>query len=87
MDKIEIHVKEYGITKSKDPAKDKKPIGLETRLIITPPKGAKKILNFDFQFEATKYINDTYGGMDNYGKTYEILSNYKLYGERGYIWK
>ncbi len=87
MDNIEIHTKEYGITKSKDPAKNGKSIGLQTRLIITAPAGAKKILDFDYQFEASKYIKDTYGTFYNVGKTYHILSNYKLYGEKGYQWK
>jgi hypothetical protein len=87
MDNIEIHIKEYGITKSKDPAKNGKSIGLQTRLIIHPPVGALKILNFDYQFEASRYIKETYGDVYNVGKTYNILSNYKLYGNKGYRWK
>ena len=87
MDNIEIHIKEYGITKSKDPAKNGKSIALQTRLIIHPPAGALKILNFDYLFEANKYIKETYGDIYNVGKTYHILSNYKLYGEKGYKWK
>jgi hypothetical protein len=86
MDKIEIHVKQYGITKSKNPMKDGIPIGLETRLIITPPVGAKKIINFDFSHEAKKYINKNYGGFINYHKTFMIINNYELYGKRGYQW-
>jgi hypothetical protein len=87
MDNIEIHTKEYGITKSKDPAKNGKSIGLQTRLIITPPAGAKKIIDFDYQFEASKYIKETYGDNTNVGKTYNILSNHTLYGKKGYQWK
>lgn len=87
MDKIEIHVKQYGITKSKDPLKDGKTIGLQTRLIIHPPVGAKKILDFDYTFQANKYIKDTYGNLVNLNLTYMIFSNYKLYGNKGYQWK
>lgn len=87
MDKIEIHTKEYGITKSKDPLKDGKSIGLQTRLLITPPTGAKNLLEFDMQHEAIKYIKDTYGDVTNMGKTYKIMSNYAIYGDRGYKWK
>jgi hypothetical protein len=86
MDSIEIHVKEYGITKSKDPTKNGKPIGLQTRLIITPPKGASKILNFDFQYEAKQYIRENYGDITNVNKTYTIVNNFKKYGARGYKW-
>ena len=84
MDEIEIHVKEYGITKSKDPTRNGKSIGLETRLIIHPPKGANRILNFDYLHQASKYLKDTYGDLRD-GK-YMILSNYKIYGPRGYLW-
>lgn len=87
MDKVEIHVKQYGITKSKDPNKNGKSIGLQTRLVITPPTGAKKVIDFDFLHEATKYIKETYGGISNINKTYTILSNFKLYGNKGYQWK
>jgi hypothetical protein len=87
MDNIEIHVKQYGITRSKEPAKDGKHIGLETRLIVHPPKGAMKILDFDYNYQAIEYINDTYGGTKNIGKTYHILSNFQLYGNKGYEWK
>ncbi|MCK5111044.1 MAG: hypothetical protein KAQ94_05935 [Arcobacteraceae bacterium] len=87
MDNIEIHTIDYGIVKSKDPSKHGQTIGLKTRLIITPPTGAKKILDFDYQVEAIKYIKETYGNSTNIGKTYHILSNYKLYGEKGYQWK
>jgi len=87
MDNIEIHVKEYGITKSKDVKKNGKCIGLETRLIITPPKGAKKILNFDFHFEAKNYIKDNYGDITNINRTYNICNNWNLYGKKGYRWK
>jgi hypothetical protein len=86
MDNIEIHVKQYGITKSKDPAKDGMHIGLETRLIIHPPKGALKILNFNYNYQARRYIKETYGGIENVGKTYHIISNFEKYGERGYRW-
>ncbi len=86
MDKIEIHIKQYGITKSKDPKKNAQVIGLQTRLIIHPPKGALKILNFDFQYEAQNYIKEKYGDIYNMGKTYTIMSNYELYGDRGYRW-
>lgn len=84
MHKIEIHTKEYGITKSKDPKKDGKPIGLKTRLIIHPPQGALILKNFDFQYEASKYIKDTYGDIRD--EKYMILSNYILYGVIGYRW-
>lgn len=87
MDKIEIHVKQYGITKSKDPNKNGKSIGLQTRLVITPPTGAKKVLSFEFLHEANKYIKETYGDISNINKTYTILSNFKLYGNKGYQWK
>ncbi len=87
MDKIEIHVKQYGVTKSKDPSKDGKSIGLQTRLIIEPPVGAKKILNFDFLHEASSYIKENYGDITNINKTYMIVSNYLKYGDRGYLWK
>jgi len=87
MDKIEIHVKQYGITKSKDPKKDGKTIGLQTRLIIHPPVGALKIINFDYLHEANKYIKDTYGDLRSLNLTYMIFSNYKLYGNKGYQWK
>ena len=87
MDNIEIHIKEYGITKSKDPLKNGKAIGLETRLIIHIKNGSKNILDFDYQYEAKKYIEDTYGDIFNIGKTYTIFNNYKLYGKQGYLWK
>ncbi len=87
MDNIEIHIKQYGVTKSKDPKKDNQHIGLETRLIVTPPSGPKKILDFDFQYQAQKYLDETYGGTKNIGKTYHILSNFQLYGNKGYQWK
>lgn len=86
MDNIEIHIKEYGITKSKDPNKNGMPIGLQTRLIIHPPKGALKILNFDFHYEAKKYIKENYGDIYNIGKTYNIINNFKRYGAVGYRW-
>jgi hypothetical protein len=85
MDNIEIHTKNYGITKSKDPSKNGKTIGLQTRIVITPPAGAKRIEDFDYQFEAIKYLKETYGDLKD-GK-YQILSNFKLYGNKGYQWK
>ncbi len=84
MYKIEIHTKVYGITKSKDPNKDGKSIGLQTRLIIHPLSGALTIKNFDYQVEAINYIKENYGTLRD-GK-YMIISNYKRYGERGYRW-
>ena len=87
MDSIEIHIKEYGITKSKDKSKDGKPIGLETRLIIAGKSGPRKILNFDFHHEAKQYIKDTYGDIENINKTYTIVNNFKRYGKDGYRWK
>lgn len=86
MDNIEIHVKQYGITKSKDPSRDGKSIGLQTRLIIHPPCGPKQTMNFDYSHDAFKYIKDTYGDIYNVGKTYNVISNFKRYGHRGYRW-
>lgn len=87
MDDIELHVKEYGITKSKDPNKNGKSIGLQTRLLIHPPIGAIVIKNFDYLHEAMKYIKENYGDITNMYKTYTIMSNYERYGKRGYRWK
>lgn len=87
MDNIEIHTKNFAMTKSKDPNKNGKTIGLQTRLIIHPPKGAMLIVNFDYLFQAIEYIKKTYGDITNINKTYSILSNYKLYGKRGYQWR
>ena len=84
MYRIEIHTKEYGITKSKDKNKNGKSIGLQTRLIIAPPQGALIIKNFDYQLEAVKYLKEKYGNIKD-GK-YQIVSNYKKYGDRGYRW-
>ncbi len=82
MIKIEFHTKSYGITKSKDPLKNNKSIGLQTRIII---QGRPlKIINFDFQYEANKYLKDNFGKISD-GK-YMILSNFKIYGNRGYRW-
>ncbi|MEA3451465.1 MAG: hypothetical protein U9Q83_06125 [Bacteroidota bacterium] len=84
MDRVEFHTKEYGLTKSKDPSKDKKNIGLETRIIIIPILGASKVLNFDYQVEASKYLKDTYGDIKD--KKYEMVNLFKKYGKRGYRW-
>ncbi len=84
MYRIEIHTKGYGKARSKDPKKDGKIIALETRLIIKPKVGARVIKNFDYQIQATKYIDEEFGNIRD-GK-YMIESNYKLYGARGYRW-
>ena len=84
MDSVEIHIKRYGISKSKDPQKDNQSIGLETRLIIRPEKGKREVLNFDYQPQAIKYLKGRYGDIRD--KKYQILSNFQSYGERGYKW-
>ena len=81
---IEFHVQQYGVTKSKDPLKDGKQIGLNTRLIIHNKSGSSTVMNFDFQFEAEKYLYDTYGSQKD--GAYRIMSNFKRYGKRGYRW-
>ena len=84
MYRVEIHTKEYGKAKSKDPLKDGKIIGLETRLIIKPQIGARIIKNFDYQIQAIKYLDERFGNLKD--EKYIIDSNYKLYGERGFRW-
>jgi len=84
MYRVEFHTKRYGRTKSKDPKKDGKIIGLETRLIIKPSQGAWEIQNFDYQVQASRYLKERFGDIRD-GR-YMIESNYKLYGKRGYRW-
>lgn len=84
---VEFHTKGYAKTKSKDPEKDGKLIGLETRLIIHPAKGerkAKEILDFDFQKQANEYLLERFGELQD--GNYEMANLYRMYGERGYQW-
>lgn len=84
IDKIEIHVQQYGIAKSADPKKNGKPVGLKTRLIIHKPQGYKVKHDFDRLSHAEAYIKKNYGELKD--GNYMVLSNWKLYGSRGYKW-
>ena len=84
MYRVEFHTKRYGKTKSKDLSKNGKGIGLETRLILKPKIGAWEIINFDYQFQATRYLKERFGDLRD--GEYMIESNYLIYGKRGYRW-
>jgi len=84
---VEFHTKNYARTKSKDPEKDGKLIGLETRVIIHPVQGEnkpKEIHDFDFQKQAKAFLVERFGELKD-GK-YQMANLYKMYGERGYKW-
>jgi hypothetical protein len=75
---VEYHTKQYGRIKGTN-----KVIGLATRLIITID-GKSTIHDFEYQKHADEFIKEKFGDLQD-GK-YEIVSNYKKYGEKGYIW-
>ncbi len=76
---VEIHVKGYGRNKI-----SKKLVGLETRLLIHTPKGNTEIHNFDYNFEARKFLLEKFGELKE--GNYKVISNWSKYGKAGYRW-
>jgi hypothetical protein len=75
---VEYHTKLYGKIKGTE-----KLIGLSTRVIITK-NGKSTIKDFEYQKHAQDYITELFGSLQD--AKYEIVSNYKKYGEKGYTW-
>lgn len=76
---VEIHVKGYGKIKGTE-----RIIGLTTRLLIHMPKGNTEIFNFDYNYQARKYLEDRFGKLEE--KNYEVVSNWAKYGKAGFKW-
>ena len=83
---IEIHTRENTkLSSKKRPDLDGKVVAGYTRVIVHPLTGATQIKNFKYLILASQYIAETFGDIRD--DKFEIISNYKRYGERGYQWE
>jgi len=76
---VEFHTKRYARVRQTG-----KIIGLDTRVIITYHLGNSTIDDFEYQKEATDFIKNKFGEYKD--ERYEIVNQYKKYGDRGYHW-
>lgn len=76
---VEIHVAGYGRIKGTE-----KIIGLKTRLLIHHPRGNTEIKNFDYNYQARKYLDERFGKLEE--GNYLVVNNFRKYGKAGYKW-